>query len=289
MIKSMTGYGKTVTKYNNKTITVEIKTLNSKQADVILKSPSCYKNQELCFRKQISLLLERGKIDCSINVEDEGSVSPLNINSERFISYYKQLNSLANKVQADKTDILRFVLQLPDIVSDTTIEADEAEIQTVKDLLAQAIAKTDEYRIAEGKSLERDLQLRIGLIEEKLREIDYFESTRIKQIKERLNAKLKELNLDNIDKNRFEQELIYYLEKMDITEEKIRLRQHLNYFVKTMNGKISQGKKLGFIVQEIGREINTLGSKSGEANMQKKVVEMKDELEKIKEQVLNVL
>lgn len=289
MIKSMTGYGKASTNFNNKTLTVEIKTLNSKQADINLKIPCLYRSKEIILRNQISNFLERGKVDCYINAEYVGDTPNININSDLFVCYYKQIENLAKKVKASREDIFRYVLQIPEINHYGNEEVLEEEMSVLTNLLNDALKKTDEYRISEGKTLEKDILYRINIIGERLLQIDQFEKARTIQIREKLLSKLNELNNESIDKNRFEQEIIYYLEKLDITEEKIRLKQHLDYFVNTMNMDKSEGKKLGFIAQEMGREINTLGSKSQEANMQKIVVEMKDELEKIKEQVLNVL
>jgi uncharacterized protein (TIGR00255 family) len=290
MIKSMTGYGKASVSFNDKTITIEIKTLNSKQADITLKTSSLYRGEEINIRNIIANFLERGKIDCYILTEYDGEkAQPININSNLFVSYYKQIEDLAQKVNAPKEEILRYVLEIPEITRCKTEEISQEEEDVFYKLLDKVLNETDQYRIIEGKSLEEDLRLRIQIIETKLAEIDLYEPFRIKQIKEKLMSKLNELNCELIDKNRFEQEIIYYLEKLDITEEKTRLKQHLDYFLQTMNSPSSEGRKLGFIAQEIGREINTMGSKSQEANMQKIVVLMKDELEKIKEQILNVL
>ena len=286
----MTGYGKASASFNDKTITIEIKTLNSKQADITLKTSSLYRGEEINIRNIIANFLERGKIDCYILTEYDGEkAQPININSNLFVSYYKQIEDLAQKVNAPKEEILRYVLEIPEITRCKTEEISQEEEDVFYKLLDKVLNETDQYRIIEGKSLEEDLRLRIQIIETKLAEIDLYEPFRIKQIKEKLMSKLNELNCELIDKNRFEQEIIYYLEKLDITEEKTRLKQHLDYFLQTMNSPSSEGRKLGFIAQEIGREINTMGSKSQEANMQKIVVLMKDELEKIKEQILNVL
>ncbi len=285
----MTGYGKASTNFNNKTLSIEIKTLNSKQTDINLKTPCLYRGKEIILRNQISNFLERGKIDCYLSVEYVGECPNMNLNSNLFVSYYKQIEELAEKVNASKEDIFKYVLQIPEINHNGSSEPTEEEMIIVGNLLNEALKKTDEYRIIEGKTIEKDLLLRINIIGKKLLLIDGFEKGRTSQVRERILSKLNELNCENLDKNRFEQEIIYYIEKLDITEEKIRLEQHLDYFINTMNTPRSEGKKLGFIAQEIGREINTLGSKSQEANMQKLVVEMKDELEKIKEQVLNVL
>ncbi len=289
MIKSMTGYGKASTTYDNKTISVEIRTLNSKQIDLNLKLNSSYRNKEMEIRTRIANVLERGKVDCFIVREYTDIAPSLNINSSLFVSYYKQFEALADKVNAPKDNLLPYVLQIPEINCYSDKEVKEDEINILLLLLDEALEQTDQFRLVEGKYLEKDLLLRINLIEEKLLEVDKFENQRIQQIKDKLLLKLNELDCQSIDMNRFEQEIIYYIEKLDITEEKTRLKQHLNYFVNTMNLPSSQGKKLGFIAQEIGREINTLGSKAQDANIQKIVVEMKDELEKIKEQLLNIL
>ncbi len=289
MIKSMTGYGKASATYNNKTLTIEIKTLNSKQVDLNLKLNSSYRNKEIEIRNKIANILERGKVDCYVVKEFVDEAPNLNINTALFTSYYKQFEALADLVNAPKEHLLHYVLQIPEINSCANKEIKQDEIDILFLLLDEALEQTDQYRLVEGKCLEKDLLLRIKLIGEKLLEVNQFETIRIQQIKDKLLSKLNELDCQSLDMNRFEQEIIYYLEKLDITEEKIRLKQHLDYFVNTMNLPTSQGKKLGFIAQEIGREINTLGSKSQDANMQRIVVQMKDELEKIKEQILNIL
>lgn len=289
MIKSMTGFGKVQTNYNNKTISIEIKSLNSKQADLNLRLPSLYRSKDINLRNQIISSLERGKIDCFIHTEYQGEAQLLNINPNLFTSYYKQLETLAEKVGAPKDDLLRYVLQIPEISRSSHDELSEEESDVLINLMQEAIEKAIEFREQEGEVLAKDLKLRIKIIGEKLLEVDKYEGARIEVVRERIQTKLAEVVNGNIDSNRLEQELIFYIEKLDVTEEKIRLKQHLDYFLETMELPTSQGKKLGFIAQEIGREINTLGSKSNEANMQKIVVEMKDELEKIKEQLLNVL
>ncbi len=285
----MTGYGKASATYNNKTLTIEIKTLNSKQVDLNLKLNSSYRNKEIEIRNKIANILERGKVDCYVIKEFVDEAPNLNINTALFTSYYKQFEALADLVNAPKEHLLHYVLQIPEINSCANKEIKQDEVDILFLLMDEALEQTDQYRLVEGKCLERDLLLRISLIGEKLLEINKFETSRIQQIKDKLLSKLNELDCQSLDMNRFEQEIIYYLEKLDITEEKTRLKQHLDYFVNTMNLPTSQGKKLGFIAQEIGREINTLGSKAQDANMQKIVVQMKDELEKIKEQILNVL
>lgn len=289
MIKSMTGYGKASANYNNKTLTIEIKTLNSKQIDLNLKLNASYRNKEIEIRNKIANILERGKVDCYVIKEFVDEAPNLDINTALFVSYYKQFEALADIVNAPKEHLLHYVFQIPEINSCANKEIKQDEIDILFLLMDEALEQTDQYRLVEGKCLERDLLLRISLIGEKLLEVNKFEKLRIQQIKDKLLSKLNELDCQSLDMNRFEQEIIYYLEKLDITEEKTRLKQHLDYFVNTMNLPTSQGKKLGFIAQEIGREINTLGSKAQDANMQKIVVQMKDELEKIKEQILNVL
>ncbi|MDD3668445.1 MAG: YicC family protein [Bacteroidales bacterium] len=289
MIKSMTGYGKASANYNNKTLTIEIKTLNSKQIDLNLKLNASYRNKEIEIRNKIANILERGKVDCYVIKEFVDEAPNLNINTALFVSYYKQFEALADLVNAPKEHLLHYIFQIPEINSCANKEIKQDEVDILFLLMDEALEQTDQYRLVEGKCLERDLLLRISLIGEKLLEINKFETLRIQQIKDKLLSKLNELDCQSLDMNRFEQEIIYYLEKLDITEEKTRLKQHLDYFVNTMNLPTSQGKKLGFIAQEIGREINTLGSKAQDANMQKIVVQMKDELEKIKEQILNVL
>ena len=236
MIKSMTGYGKASTNYNSKTLSIEIKTLNSKQTDINLKTPCLYRSQEIILRNQISNFLERGKIDCYLSVEYTGESPGININSNLFISYYKQIEELAEKVNAPKGDILRYVLQIPEINHYGNCEPTEEEMNVVGKLLNEALKKTDDYRKIEGKTLEKDLLLRINIIGKKLLLIDNFEKDRTTQVRERILSKLNELNSDTLDKNRFEQEIIYYIEKLDITEEKIRLEQHLDYFVKRTPG-----------------------------------------------------
>lgn len=285
----MTGYGKASATYNNKMLTIEIKTLNSKQIDLNLKLNASYRNKEIEIRNKIANILERGKVDCYVVKEFVDEAPNLNINTALFTSYYKQFEALADLVNAPKEHLLHYVFQIPEINSCANKEIKQDEIDILFLLLDEALEQTDQYRLVEGKCLERDLLLRISLIGEKLLEVNKFETLRIQQIKDKLLSKLNELDCQSLDMNRFEQEIIYYLEKLDITEEKTRLKQHLDYFVNTMNLPTSQGKKLGFIAQEIGREINTLGSKAQDANMQKIVVQMKDELEKIKEQILNVL
>jgi len=286
MIKSMTGFGKSQASYKNKNITIEIKSLNSKQIDFGIRIPSKYRSLDIDIRNQISSYLERGKIDCIIY--EENIKSNLAVNKENFISYYRELEELADSVKANKDDLFRLALQNSE--NNSTIESlEEEEEDFLRGLLVQCINNINSFRETEGLAIEKDLRLRISNISKGLKLVDNFEYKRIDIIKEKIKQRLEDINLGNYDENRLEQELIYWLEKIDITEEKIRLAQHLEYFIQTLELPKSQGKKLGFIAQEIGREINTLGSKANDINLQKIVVDMKDELEKIKEQVLNVL
>lgn len=291
MIKSMTGFGKAAGEINNKKVTVEVKSLNSKQADINLRIPSFYKEKELPLRSHISKELQRGKIELNLYVELLDGQSNYQINQELFKKYYQDLSELANDLdQNQNTDLMAIVAKLPDVLKSEREELDENEWEGIQEIIKTAISHLNEFRIAEGKSLEEDLKLRINNISALLKEVEKYDASRIENIKERINNNLNEaVGEDNINKDRFEQELIYYIEKFDVTEEKTRLTTHLNYFLETVNGSNSEGKKLGFIGQEIGREINTLGSKANNADLQKIVVQMKDELEKIKEQVLNIL
>lgn len=286
MIKSMTGFGKSQASYKNKNITIEIKSLNSKQIDFGIRIPSKYRSLDIDIRNQISSYLERGKIDCIIY--EENIKTNLSVNKENFISYYRELEELADSVNANKNDLFRLALQNSE--NNSTIESlEEEEEDFLRGLLVQCLNNINSFRETEGLAIEKDLRLRISNISKGLKLVDNFEYKRIDIIKEKIKQRLEDINLGNYDENRLEQELIYWLEKIDITEEKIRLAQHLEYFIQTLELPKSQGKKLGFIAQEIGREINTLGSKANDINLQKIVVDMKDELEKIKEQVLNVL
>ncbi len=291
MIKSMTGYGKSIAETPQKKITVEIRSLNSKQLDLNTKVPWLYKEKELEIRNIISQLLERGKIDFSIYfdiLEDEGI--PV-INKTIVKSYFRQLRELASEIEINIDDqIMPIIMRLPDSLKTEKLEVPEDEWKTVKERIMESVNVLDLYRAEEGKSIEADLRKRVSGILESLAEVEKFEPGRIDKVRERLWAILSENNgTENIDKNRFEQELIFYLEKFDINEEKVRLKKHCEYFLETMDTPSPNGKVLSFITQEIGREINTLGSKANDASIQKLVVRMKDELEKIKEQANNIL
>ncbi len=287
----MTGFGKASCECQNRNITIEIKTLNSKQIDVNARIPNGYRDKEPQMRSLISSRLKRGKIDFVITVEEKGEESNLKINKALAMKYYKELKSLSEDLnETGFSDYLPLLIRMPDIFVSEKEEVSEAEWNSLFQALEQALKQVDEFRIQEGKMLENDLLIRINIILQLLDRVEPFEKVRFENLKAKILKDLSDFTeKDSIDKNRFEQELVYYLEKLDITEEKVRLRKHCEYFTETMKEQESKGKKLAFISQEIGREINTLGSKANEANIQKVVVQMKDELEKIKEQLFNIL
>ena len=291
MIYSMTGYGKAIGEINNKKITVEIKSLNSKQLDISTRISSLYREKELEIRSLISQKLERGKVDFSLYIDNSGKESNLKINLNIVKSYYEQLQELSKETGIPETqDWLAVLLRMPDTMKTEMEELDESEWMEILKLIDAALNQVIEFREQEGSALEKVLMEKINRIGELLVDIEPFENERVEKIKSRLEENLQSIS-DKIeyDKNRLEQELIFYIEKLDVNEEKVRLKNHLDYFTSTMKSEISAGKKLGFIAQEIGREVNTLGSKSNHSEMQKIVVMMKDELEQIKEQVLNTL
>ncbi|WP_298364032.1 YicC/YloC family endoribonuclease [uncultured Lutibacter sp.] len=285
MIQSMTGYGKSVLQLPTKKITIELKSLNSKNLDLNVRIPQYYREKELAIRKKLASSLERGKIDFSIYIESNGGELSSNINESVIREYMKQLK---NVVDSDEIELLKMAIKLPDSLKQEREELDEQEWLKIEKTIEETTTKINEYRLDEGKVLKKDFELRILNIKNLLDKVIEIDPQRVIQVKEKLRKAVAELET-KIDENRFEQELIYYIEKLDITEEKVRLKNHLEYFLKALNSSDSNGKKLGFITQEIGREINTIGSKSNFAEMQKFVVQMKDELEKIKEQNLNVL
>ena len=287
MIQSMTGYGKAETVAHNKKFTVEIKSLNSKQIDMNVRVPGSFRDKELKIRKLLSTALSRGKIDCSLFVEYSGTEKTANINAEVVKKYYHELQIIAKELD-NNDELMSTVMRMPEVMKLEKEEINPHEWETIESLIHQASNALIQFRKDEGQSLAQDFKLRIENIRGLMLKIEKEEHQRVANIKERIVEKLGELKSD-IDEIRMEQELIYFLEKLDVTEEIIRLSNHLNYFLETMNSDISEGKKLGFICQEIGREINTIGSKSNNAEMQQQVVQMKDELEKIKEQILNVL
>ncbi len=286
MIQSMTGYGKTILQISTKKITIELKSLNSKSLDLNVRIPSYYREKELDIRKKLASALERGKIDFSIYIENNGGELSSKINETIVKEYMNQLKTIVDS--NDDIELLKMAVRLPDSLKTEREELDEAEWKQIEIAISETIEKINEYRLDEGKVLLADFELRISIIEDLLEKVIEEDPKRIEHVKEKIKKSIAELEA-KIDESRFEQELIYYIEKLDITEEKVRLQNHLDYFRKELNEEISNGKKLGFITQEIGREINTIGSKSNFADMQKLVVQMKDELEKIKEQNLNVL
>lgn len=283
MIHSMTGYGKSIIQLENKKITVEIKSLNSKNLDINARFHGVYKEKEIDARKLVANRLIRGKVDISMFIESTSDETSTKINKGIVANYIHQLEDIHKE-----SDILSIAMRLPDVLKTEREELDPEEWGVIEVGIQEALDKLQAYRLSEGQELLKDFELRIGILQDKLEEVIGLDGDRLDQVRIRLNKSIKELE-QNVDENRFEQELIYYLEKLDITEEKVRLTNHLDYFMKELEAKISNGKKLGFISQEIGREINTIGSKANYAPMQKVVVEMKDELEKIKEQLLNVL
>ncbi|MEI6865227.1 DUF1732 domain-containing protein [Flavicella sp.] len=285
MIQSMTGYGKAVLQLPTKKITIEVKSLNSKNLDLNTRMPSYYREKELGIRKLLASSLVRGKVDFSIYVEITGEETQTVINQQVIGGYIKELKELS---EGDEIHFLEIAMRLPDALQTIREEIDESEWEKISIGIDTAIQEIVQYRKDEAHSLEADFRERIQNIQGFLVEIEKLDKERLNHVKDRLRKAIDELKI-TIDENRFEQELIYYLEKLDINEEKVRLANHLDYFLEELNNEKSDGKKLGFIVQEIGREINTTGSKSNYATMQQVVVQMKNELEKIKEQVLNIL
>lgn len=291
MIKSMTGYGKAIAETPQKKITIEIKSLNSKQLDLNTKLPWLYKEKEPEIRNIISQRLYRGKIDFSIfcDILDDEVVTVINKSAVR--NYYNQFKEIAAELRIDLDDqIFTAIMKLPDTLKTEKPEISETEWEIVRNQIIESVTMLDLYRIEEGNSIMSDLNKCIGKILSLLETVETFEHGRVTKIREKLMSLLEEnLGPEKVDKNRFEQEIIFYLEKYDINEEKVRLKTHCDYFIETLKTASPNGKILNFIAQEIGREINTIGSKANDASIQKLVVMMKDELEKIKEQTLNVL
>ncbi|MBQ6770207.1 MAG: YicC family protein [Bacteroidales bacterium] len=290
MIRSMTGYGIAEQTYNSKKIVVEVKTLNSKQLDLQVKLPNELRSAELDYRNQIGNKLQRGKIDATITITDTDLAQTYHIDQDIVKAYKSQIEAISGQLGiAPAVDEANILFRMPGIFNVPVENYDEAFVAKVGETLDQALDMVDGFRIQEGQTLKKDLLHRVELILNLLEQVEPYEKSRHEVIKQRLTKNLAELaTAGQYDENRFEQELIYYLEKLDITEEKVRLRQHCNYFNESCDDD-QAGKKLGFIAQEMGREINTLGSKANEVNIQKLVVQMKDELEKIKEQVCNIL
>jgi uncharacterized protein (TIGR00255 family) len=291
MINSMTGYGKAECILPDKKLSIEIKSLNSKQMDTSVRLPSLYKEKELEIRQLISSGLVRGKVECTLFYEITGEEGTGVVNVPVVKNYYEQLYRISGELGLDPSiELLSMVMRMPDTIRSERPVLEEEEWEAVKNALQQAIGQVSDFRRQEGKALEKDLKERTLSISDKLSKVENFEEERIRQIRERIGNNLSSfISRDEVDENRFEQELIFYLEKLDISEEKVRLANHCLYFLETMEENGGVGKKLGFISQEMGREINTLGSKANHTEIQRLVVEMKDELERIKEQILNVL
>ncbi|WP_339867301.1 YicC/YloC family endoribonuclease [uncultured Algoriphagus sp.] len=293
MIKSMTGFGNAGFEDERMVIQVEVRTLNSKFLDLSIRSPRQFNDKELEIRNLVQSILDRGKVSISIDFQSKGSAEmPVSINEDLFNLFYQKYKGLADSVEDQSQDIFKLALQSPSVITQVTGEDrdDQADWEEIKKVLTIALNKCDSFRQDEGNSLEQKLQGNIATIASGLKKIEEEEGNRKERIKQKIRNHFNEwLDENSFDANRFEQELIYYFEKLDITEEIVRLDTHLKYFAKCLNEESSQGKKLGFISQEIGREINTIGSKANDAGMQKHVILMKDELEKVKEQSLNVL
>ena len=291
MIKSMTGFGKATSEFSSKKITVEVRSLNSRQLDLNLRMPYSYKENELELRAEISKQIERGKVDITVFTEFLQEALPIAINKTLAKTYYKELKSLAEELNEDTSNLLALTMKMPDVlkVEKEIVELDMEEWKQVKATVDKAIEAFQKFREDEGKTLSDEFEMRIGIIDKLLIDVVAMDASRVENIRTRIKNNIADvIDKEKIDENRFEQELIYYIEKLDITEEKLRLKTHLDYFMEAMKEQGS-GRKLGFISQEIGREINTIGSKANDATVQKMVVQMKDELEKIKEQLLNVL
>ncbi|MDI3520336.1 MAG: hypothetical protein PWQ06_1209 [Anaerophaga sp.] len=291
MIKSMTGFGKATCELPSKRIIIEIKSLNSKQLDINTRLPNLYREKDLAIRNETGQKLQRGKIDVTFYLESMMPDKISQVNEEVISEYHDQLKHVAEKLGiSDNTDFLRIIMPLPDTLKAAQPELDEEEWKVVQEGLNKAIEQLDDFRKQEGESMLQDVKQHSRNIRRLLEQITPFEKQRTEKIKVRIRESLDELALNgNVDENRFEQELIYYIEKLDISEEKVRLKNHIDYFEETLEEEGPVGKKLGFISQEMGREINTLGSKASDSDIQRLVVNMKDDLEKIKEQILNIL
>jgi len=286
----MTGYGSAKGTVGTQAVTVEIRSLNSKFLELNVRLPLQFRDKELEIRADVGKLLERGKADLNVSIDNNELAKRSTVNKEIFLAYYEDLKSLATETGMSDDNMLDAILKLPAVLNSEKSEMDEAQWKQLKGLIQAAVEQFNLFRSNEGNVLEQDVTQRLNAIENSIPQLENYEQARIESIRTRLHKSVNELKDQlNIDTNRFEQELIYYIEKLDISEEKVRLKSHCDYFIQTMNSKEANGKKLGFITQEIGREINTIGSKANDANMQRIVVEMKDELEKLKEQLANVL
>jgi uncharacterized protein (TIGR00255 family) len=290
MLKSMTGYGSAKGTVGTQAVTVEIRSLNSKFLELNVRLPLQFRDKELEIRADVGKMLERGKADLNVSIDNNELAKRSTVNKEIFLAYYEDLKSLATETGMSDDNMLDAILKLPAVLNSEKSEMNEAQWKQLKGLIQSAVEQFNLFRSNEGNVLEQDVTQRLNAIENSIPQLENYEQARIESIRTRLHKSVNELKDQlNIDTNRFEQELIYYIEKLDISEEKVRLKSHCDYFIQTMNSKEANGKKLGFITQEIGREINTIGSKANDANMQRIVVEMKDELEKLKEQLANVL
>ncbi|MFA6949295.1 MAG: YicC/YloC family endoribonuclease [Lentimicrobiaceae bacterium] len=289
MLKSMTGFGKCTVSLTGKVVILEIKSLNSKQLDLNIKLPSAFREKESDIRSIISRKLERGKVELTGSIDYTDDFPPV-INKPMAIGYYNEIKELANSLNAGDIDILSIVMKMPEVFKSSRELLNEQEWVIIRECLEKAVKELDIFRSQEGSLLENDFKTRVQMIESLLQEVIQFEETRNTRFREKLRDSVAEFYANNtLDSNRFEQEIIYYLEKLDITEEKVRLQKHLDYFMDTLKETEANGRKLSFVTQEMGREINTIGSKANDANIQRIVVQMKDELEKIKEQLANIL
>lgn len=290
MIHSMTGYGKAIAEISHKKITVEIKSLNSKQFDLYTRIPSIYKEKEISLRNDLSKILERGKVDLYFSVEELTQETDIRIDENRLKNYHTEIKNLSNLLEIDEpANWFEVLFKLPDVFKQEPEKLNEEEWKAVEQAINSAVSDLINFRFQEGEAIKTLLITKIHNIKKLTHELEKFEAERIEKVKSRIQDALESLENITYDSNRMEQELIYYIERLDVNEEKTRLLNHLDYFLETIESDTSQGKKLGFIVQEIGREVNTLGSKSNHSEMQRLVVQMKDELEQIKEQILNVL
>ena len=290
MVRSMTGYGNAKGVVGNQNVTVEIRSLNSKFLELNLRMPMQFRDRELELRSDLSKQLERGKADLSIAFENNDMAKRSSVNKEIFKAYYEELSALGKEHQMDMSNLMDCILKLPAVMNSERSESDDAQWQELKTIIAAALERFNAFRDNEGAAMSQDIASRVGTILNCIPQLEEFETKRVEGVRAKIGKAINELiEQTSIDRNRFEQELIYYIEKLDISEEKVRLRSHCNYFVQTIASPEANGKKLGFITQELGREINTIGAKANDAAMQRIVVEMKDELEKLKEQLANVL
>ena len=286
----MTGFGKSLIELPSKSITIEIKSLNSKQLDINTRMPGIYREKDMSIRNLLAHRLQRGKIDLFMQLEFIGDEGSFNLNQELAMKYYHQLKGLSESIDQDTdTEFISILARMPDVFKAEKQELDESEWEQIMNGIIEAVDGIEQFRSEEGKELEKDMRHRISLIQDYLLAIEPYEKKRIEAVRNKLENSLSQFYAEAYDQNRFEQELIYYLEKLDVTEEKVRLKRHCEYFTETLEQPESQGKKLAFITQEVGREINTIGSKANDADIQKIIVQMKDELEKIKEQLMNIL